>query len=137
MTLPKSYSAVAEALDIPACTEDNCYWGARSEHTKGFIAEMRPHYRERRMTRVGLYRFLKLVAHIEDNLLSYPYYWERRYMRSQHAVRLARKIHVTIPASVIEEDRTRMRATLARVRPGDLSNADRKVYDRALKWSLR
>lgn len=55
-----TYAELAERYNVNLC-QGECGWGS-SIHTRGMVWDKALHWRDRRVQRNGLYKFLKLVA---------------------------------------------------------------------------
>jgi len=122
-----TYAELAERYGVPLCQGECAVKG----HEKGFVARGGVHWRERRVTRLGLYRFLLLVAEVEFARVStllirpgmgawmrvqYPYalhMWAQKTAVNDLRVRFPRSFSSTRRALV----RARMRDYAARGLP--------------------
>lgn len=133
----RSYEDVCLILGVrAACLGADCGLSA-NRHKAGTIFLGVVHWRERRVTRAGLRRFLLLIVRREresnpeflnsPNLAWYAIYWD-----STEAGRLAAQLGVRLPAVLSRNDRLRC-LTAARKAGIRLSSAAPAVY----AWARR
>ena len=106
-----TYTDLAERYNVNLCT-GGCIFD-RSAHSRGMVQSKALHWRERRMQRRGLYRFLKLVAlyHHETD----PSYSEAQnvWLKNMFAYKTAlNDLGIRFPRSFSLEDRARVRFLL-------------------------
>lgn len=117
----RTYASIAESLGVQLCQGDGAVYPDEQQwtgpdHERGAWNGGVVHWRERRVTPAGLYRFLKLAAfaldepHIRDVLD-----WRRTYLVHQAINRLAHKARVRVPAELSTLERRRVKAMLIHV----------------------
>jgi hypothetical protein len=132
-----TYSDVASQLGIALCGTGSCR--GIGNHEQGWTAYGMTviHWRDRRMTRPGLRRFLKLVATAQTIRMR-----DERFVRlwSQNvaADHLARRLGVRFPRSLADPDRAKVRLWLAKFRndhPDRESPEQRELVRRIQPWT--
>lgn len=133
MTLP-TYANVAVALDIKRCRGvhplTSEYDRETIDHEGGFV-DWRGyvHWSDRKTTRAGLYRFLKLTT---PPLEGPDVRWIRLYVQSLHAYELGLKIGIRFMADDgVGADKAAVADELVKRKPSG------PLAERARKWSLR
>lgn len=104
------YADMARELGIQMCAGP-CDWGDERRHEKGGVYDATVHWYRARMTRAGIYDFLKLCSTAEDPYRDRPMY-EQVYKHSAWATYKARKMGLVIPSIVTKYDRLRVRSLL-------------------------
>lgn len=148
------YEQVARELGLSLCT--GCvegHWAtdlerereaiAKSErhHQSGWVSIHPPsnkvHWSRDRMTRRGLYQFLRLVSHLlYPNDTVYQERWLALYRQDQHARRLARRFRVRIPADYGKREKARVRLDLAKIGPLDTEFPEQRLLIRRVQaWT--
>jgi hypothetical protein len=120
-----TYAKMANDLSIPLC-EDPCDWGDEYRHQKGGVFSGVVHWRRDRVTRAGIYEFLKLcavVTHPENKSLDIS---SQIYLNSMWATKTARTMRIVIPSVVTRYDRLRVRSLLS---------SDTPSSDPVYKWT--
>ena len=112
-----SYGRVARELGLRFCDGSaDCPWYG-TDHKRGLAVGRTIHWHPtKRVTRRGLYRFLKLAA-----LLLFPEdareeRWYTLYLRDHHTRWLGTRFGVRFPREYADRDRARARLDLERVR---------------------
>jgi hypothetical protein len=129
MTLPE-YAEVAERLGVPLCNRD-CVMRSLNAHQVGFADYTKVHWKDRIVTRRGLWNFLKLVA---------EYQWgsfdlreiQRIWLRNTVAYELGLDLGIRFPHEFADVERARTRAILASHRLGAL---DEETHRRIKRWA--
>lgn len=105
-----NYNDIANKLRIQVC-EGPCEWGDNYRHEKGGAHGGSVHWKRERITRVGIYEFLKLVSMVEHNVRDLPPY-EQIWVHSTYATNTAKGMGIVIPSLVTKYDRLRVRSLL-------------------------
>lgn len=110
----QTYDDVAAYYDLDICPQvghNGCLVATKAEHDRGTIVprERVIHWTPRRVTRLGLRKFLKVVA--RNRVLRY---WMsnkamRIYAENAWATKAARELHVRLPRKAASADRRRVR----------------------------
>ena len=149
-----TYEQVARELGLRLCT--GCmegHWAtnaarmidmvAKSErrHQSGWVS-IRPlsdevHWSRDRMTRRGLYQFLRLASYLlYPNDTVHQERWLALYRQDQHARRLARRFRVRIPAEYGKREKARVRLDLTKIGPLDTEFPEqRQLIRRVQAWA--
>ncbi len=110
------YADMARELGILMCAGP-CDWGDERRHEKGGVYNGTVHWYRARMTRAGIYDFLKLCSIVADEaeaespVRDLPMY-EQIWVHSTSATKSARKLGVVIPSAVTKNDRLRVRSLI-------------------------
>jgi hypothetical protein len=88
-----------------------CDWGDERRHEKGGTFGATVHWYRARVTRAGIYDFLKLCSITETPVRDLPVY-EQIWVHSTYATKTARRLGITIPSMVTKNDRLRVRSLL-------------------------
>lgn len=99
-----TWDDIARMVDVKRCL--GC---ANGNHDRGWAqrSTYTVHWGDRRLTKLGLRRFLMLAAAIR--LLPVEREWERLYAYNIWSVSKAREMHIRIPARFADNDRARVR----------------------------
>ena len=100
---------------------------AMEQHKRGFVRDGVIHYRNRQMTRRGLWNFLKLVGRLMADARS-DVIWtgERVWFEDEAAYDLGLSVGVRFPRSYADTDRAQVRAALA-ASPGAFGESRTKM----------
>lgn len=131
MTRPRSlsYPLVALELGIRLCTGEPC---DQRDHEAGAWSWDVVHWRDRRVTKSGLYRFLRLAAlALNPGLDQDPVAWRRTYLVHRVIDQYAKHLKVVIPRELTTLERRRVKGQLAVVP----TNAP--LRQRAMLWARR
>lgn len=133
-----SYSDVAAQLGLSLCAGGSeCPWYG-TDHQRGLSVGKTIHWRDRRPTRRGLRRLLKLAA---VTLLPDARRGERfvqLYWQNIEADRLAEEIGIRFPRSLADPDRAKVRFWLAKFRNDPLDREfreQRTLMRRIRRWA--
>ena len=127
-TTTLTYPDVADYLRVRVCMDplSRCNLLAPEQHRQGFVDWRNGvpliHFRDRNMTRRGLWNFLKLVARVVAPSGTY----ERVWFEAQAAYDLGLSLGVRFPREYASTDRARVRAALAAV-PGGFGESRAKM----------
>lgn len=113
-----AYGEIARRIDVPLCEGPMCEWGDVRRHQKGSVERTLAlesdtvHWFRDRVTRSGIYEFLKLcsAAKNRENQDLEPAF--RLYANSIWALNTARDLGIMIPSLVTRYDRLRVRSLL-------------------------
>lgn len=119
-----TYDEIARTVRATVC-EGPCDWGAEYRHEKGGAHGGAVHWKRERITRSGIYEFLKLCSMVENNLRDLPTY-EQIWVHSTNATKKAKELGIVIPSAVTRYDRLRVRSLL----PPEISS-----YNVIYKWT--
>ena len=135
----RTYSGVASQLGIALCGDG---WPRNriGNHEAGWTAYGMTiiHWNERRVTKRGLLRFLKLVAKAQMESAHQGERFVVLYWQNVEAYRLARLIGIRLPRSLADPDRAKARLWLARFRNNPLDREfpeQRDLMRRIRRWS--
>jgi len=105
-------------------------------HLSGVATPSVVHLSPRRSTRAGIRKMLILVAEAKDPAIQSLTPWLRIWMSNIEAYRQARMLAISLPRSLADKDRARVRFYL-----GELTGKDRdyygEIYVKALRWAAR
>jgi hypothetical protein len=122
-----NWAKVAEHLGVRRCRGIDPRFGGYCgrDHVRGEWADGMIHWGERRLTRLGLRRFLWIVA-------ATPYGqhvpWARRYLTATTVERMAREMHVDLGEFLAAPDKAYVKANLVREPASPLR-------DEAMEWA--
>jgi len=103
-----TYEKMANDLSISLCGGP-CDWGDEARHQKGGVFTGVVHWKRERITRSGIYEFLKLCWWVNNR--GEPA-WRAIYEQSTYATQTARSFGIVIPSLVTRYDRLRVRSLL-------------------------
>jgi len=106
-----TYAEMARRIGVGYC-EGPCDWGDSERHQKGGVARGSVHWHRDRITRPGVYVFLKLCGNIVLGHDRDTPIWKSTYEQSAYASAEARRFGIVIPSEVMTSDRLRVRASL-------------------------
>lgn len=132
-----SYGEVARRLVLPLC--DGPVRAApftREVHEVGFLQNGVIHWSERRLTRRGLFRFLKLAALLTDPTIIHVdrERWMVLYRQNVEAAALAARLGVRFSRAETAGDRAYVRLGLSRWQP-EMTDENRRLTRRVLAWT--
>jgi hypothetical protein len=136
----RTYRSIADQLGLRMCPDEagdfvkGCQHTVANHDTGGTrFPPMTVHWRERRLSPSGTYRFLELAAlALDDDLIGVTKQpWRRLYLTQMAIQRLARRVRVRIPLETTIETRRRLKAMLVRV------PTKAPLRGRAFQWSRR
>lgn len=115
MTFPD----VAAQLGVTICGPNDLCRQSQIDHDRGeySLTLGMVHWRERRMTKAGLYRFLRLVAlakhpDMTRTITGVRPTWQRTYLIHRQVNVYARMLHVRIPFDLTREARARVKSSV-------------------------
>ena len=104
------YQEIASRVNVSLC-EGPCDWGSFNRHVSGGVYNATVHWRRERVTRAGIYDFLKLCSRAEHPLSDLPFY-EQVWAHSTYATRTARSLGIVVPSIMTRQDRLQVRSQL-------------------------
>jgi hypothetical protein len=124
------YADLAARIGIPYCrgirpNGRRCYSG----HENGSVGDDLVHWRDRRPTNAGIYRFLYLAATLRH--ADEPTTWRRLYLALRDVPHLAAAGQVRLPHRLGNSGRARLRAMLLRV------PITEPLREEAMSWANR
>jgi hypothetical protein len=129
----RSFDDVAAYYGLDICPHvgyNGCLVATKAEHDRGTVIprERVIHWTPRRMTRLGLRKFLKVVA--RTRVLRYYLMNKatRIYAENSWATRAARELHIRLPRAASAADRRRVRWLISQ---------GQKVSTPARRWAER
>jgi hypothetical protein len=132
----ETYAGIAKFLGVDFCGE------AGSGHENGYLSmdgephgkSPRLHWRERRVTRSGIRRFLMMASEKMETDNTTDPGWLRLWNRIEWARSMAVILRVKIPPELWAEDKARLQAKLVNALPSEQQEID---FKRALRWTRR
>lgn len=121
-------------LDLTWCP------GCVNQEHEGTLVGRTVHWRDRRVTRAGMYKMLRRIAVQQNTILSRFPPWQRTYLINQDVLAMAREIGVRLPREVFEVDRAKLRHELSGFTVRDRQRwlpSERYDYKRAVRWAAR
>lgn len=134
--MKRTYASIAAELGIVLCPGDGTVFADEQEwtgpdHERGAWDLGIVHWRDRKATPRGLYKFLKLSAAAKGmNFVGQPD-WARSYLIHRAMTALARQARVKLPADLSTLERRRVKAMLIDVPPST------PLRKEAFQWSRR
>jgi hypothetical protein len=130
----RNYQRTAGDLGVSLCfgidPKTGSYCRGR-DHEVGEAEYGLVHWRDRRVSRTGLHRFLRLVARALDPSVQSPDLWRQVYRENVAIVELAHQLHVRIPREASLMDRAIVKAALINVPTDDPERGP------AMRWARR
>lgn len=126
----ETFESIASRLGVLRC--ESCASGTERMHVIGYSTFHHVHWRERAVTRRGLYNFLRFVADVAWGLHGRRDV-ERIWMRNVLACEYGRELGVRFPREWADTDRAHVRSLLVAFGPRML--IDPGTRRRIIRWS--
>jgi hypothetical protein len=130
----RNHQLIADRLSVTLCAGIDPRSGAycrQGDHEAGWAEPGVVHWRDRRVSRAGLHRFLRLVVRATHRNVQSPDLWRQVYRENVEVARQAARLHVRIPREATLMDRAIVKAALVHVPTDDPERGP------AMAWARR
>ena len=131
-----TWQGIFYVLGLRWCTGCTTY---AEVHDRGMAIDGTVHWRNRRVTRPGIYKLLRAIAWGQNELSGLPD-WRQVYLLNHEVLELTKLVGVRLPREVFELDRAKLRYLLSKYTQRDrrrMTPSEQDDFRAALRWAAR